>query len=195
MNYKKLQSSLYEKLTGTGIARQVTCYEHVISEGDDGVILIDKQPTLFHTLEEAKRHIVETKIQQSVLNELQEEMYQDLPDNKIASIIRKYHSDVKVTDTLIESYVQLTASKAFNVDPVSLEIKKTNNLDTLIEGRLDFTLIEGRLDFTLNDGTSVVVSEDLYNRINNIFGQHEDVIKYMRESVENFLSVVDQIED
>lgn len=186
MNYKKLQSSLYEKLTGTGIARQVTCYEHVISEGDDGVILIDKQPTLFHTLQEAKRHIVETKIQQSVLNELQEEMYQDLPDNKIASIIRKYHSDVKVTDTLIESYVQLTASKAFNVDPVSLEIKKTNNLDTLIEGRLDFTL---------NDGTSVVVSEDLYNRINNIFGQHEDVIKYMRESVENFLSVVDQIED
>jgi hypothetical protein len=186
MNYKKLQSSLYEKLTGTGISRRVTCYEHVISEGDDGVVLIDKQPTLFHSIEEAKQHITESRIQRSVLNDLQEEMYQDLPDSKIASIIRKHHTDVKVTDTLIESYIQLAASKAFNADPVSLEIRKINNLDTLIEGRFDFTL---------NDGTSVVVSEDLYNRINNIFGQHEDVIKYMRESVENFLNVVDQIED
>jgi hypothetical protein len=186
MNYKQLQSSLCEKLVGAAINTQVSCYGHTISEGDGGVVLIDRQPTLFHSIDEAKRYIVETRVQQSVLNELHEEIYQDIPDNKIASIIRKYHSDVKITDTLIESYVQLTTSKVFNVDPVSLEIKKTNNLDTLIEGRFDFKL---------NDGTSIVITEELYNRINNIFGQHEDVIKYMRESAENFLSVVDRVED
>lgn len=186
MNYKKLQTFLHTSAVESDIKNQTYCYGHTISETIDGVILINRKPTLFETVDQARNYIKESRVQDIIQKEIQQEMYEDLSDNKVVNIIRSHYEDVKITDTLIESYIQLASSKVFNTDPVSFDIRKTNRLDNIVEDRLDFKL---------NDGTPIVISEELYYRINNIFGQHEDVIKYMRESAENFLSVVDQIED
>lgn len=186
MNYKKLQTFLHAPVVESDIKKQTYCYGHAISETVDGVILIDRKPTLFKTTEHAREYIKQDRIQESIQKEIQQEMYEEISDNKIVGIIREHYQDVKITDTLIESYVQLASSKLFNIDPVSHDIRKINKLDNLVENRLDFKL---------NDGSSIIISEHTYQRINNIFGDHEDVIKYMRESVENFLNVVDQIED
>jgi len=186
MNYKDLQTSLYKNVIGSSVKTQTSCYDHVITESDDGAIFIDNVPTLFENVEQARLYIKESKVQDQVQKEIQQDLYSEISDNKIMNIIREHHTDVKVTDTLIESYVELATSKVFNTDPVSYSIRKINKLDTLVENKLDFKL---------NDGTSIVISEDLYQRINNIFGHHEDVIKYMRESADHFLNVVDQIEE
>ena len=45
------------------------------------------------------------------------ELYEELSDKTIANIIKEHH-DIKVTDTLVESYKQLASSNIFSVDPV-----------------------------------------------------------------------------
>jgi hypothetical protein len=56
-------------------------------------------------------------------------------------------------------------------------------------------LIEGRIDYKLNDGTVVVITDGVQQRINNVFAQHQDVVEYMRESKENFLNVLNLLEE
>ena len=68
---------------------------------------------------------------------------------------------------------------------ISQEIRKFNNFDRLIEGHVDYKL---------DDGSVVVISEETQQRINSTFGQHKDVVQYMRESKDNFLSVLNQLE-
>ena len=69
-------------------------------------------------------------IEQEVTNEI----YESISENKIAEIIKEYYN-IKVTDTLIESYVELASSNLFNVDPVVYEIRKLNKVDTVIENQ------------------------------------------------------------
>lgn len=113
------------------------------------------------------------------------ETYEELSEEKLANIIKEHH-DIKVTDTLIESYKQLASSRIFSIDPVVLEIRSLNKLDQLIEGKRHYVL---------NDQSIVAISESTQTMLNNMLQGHQDVIEYMRESKENFTYVLRKIEE
>jgi len=55
-------------------------------------------------------------------------------------------------------------------------------------------IIEGKLDFILGDGSIIAIDESTFNKINNILCNHSDIIDYMRESKQNFIYVIEQLE-
>ncbi len=119
----------------------------------------------------------------SLVEEVTKEIYEEIPNTKVAEIIKEYH-DVKVTDTLIESYVELASSNIFSVDPVICELRKYNKLDTLVEGKLNYTL---------NDGSVIAINESTQDCLNKLLHNQNEIIEYMRESKENFLHVLERI--
>lgn len=119
----------------------------------------------------------------SLVEEVTKEIYEEIPNNKIVEIIKEYH-DVKVTDTLIETYIELASSNIFSVDPVICELRKINRLDTLVEGKLNYTL---------DDGSVIAINEATQEYLNKLLQNQNEIIEYMRESKENFLSVLKQI--
>ena len=119
----------------------------------------------------------------SLVEEVTKEIYEEIPNNKIAEIIKEYH-DVKVTDTLIETYIELASSNIFSVDPVICELRKINKLDTLVEGKLNYTL---------DDGSVIAINEATQEYLNKLLQNQNEIIEHMRESKENFLSVLKQI--
>ena len=119
----------------------------------------------------------------SLVEEVTKEIYEEIPNNKIAEIIKEYH-DVKVTDTLIETYIELASSNIFSVDPVICELRKYNKLDRLIEGKLNYTL---------NDGSVIAIDETTQDYLNKLLNNQNEIVEYMKESKANFLHVLKRI--
>lgn len=119
----------------------------------------------------------------ALVEEVTKEIYEEIPNNKIVEIIKEHH-DVKVTDTLIETYIELASSNIFSVDPVICELRKINKLDTLVEGKLNYTL---------DDGSVIAINEATQEYLNKLLQNQNEIIDYMRESKQNFLSVLKQI--
>jgi hypothetical protein len=168
-------------LNGT-IAR-VHSYGHIIEQTSNGKILIDGEKTSFTDLEEARQYVKAKQYNKTIEEQVKTELYEDIPDNKIANIIKEHH-DIKVTDTLIESYIELASSKLFTVDPVVLEIRNLNKLDKLIEGKIDYKLA---------DGTIIAINESTQDKLAELFKDEQEIIEHMRESKENFIDVLKQI--
>lgn len=119
----------------------------------------------------------------SLVEEVAKEIYEEIPNTKIAEIIKEHHN-VKVTDTLIESYIELASSNIFSVDPVICELRKINKLDNLVEGKLSYTL---------SDGVVVAISETTQDNLNTLLQNQKEIVEYMRESKQNFLYVLERI--
>jgi len=119
----------------------------------------------------------------SLVEEVTKEIYEEIPNNKIVQIIKEHH-DVKVTDTLIETYIELASSNIFSVDPVICELRKINKLDTLVEGKLNYTL---------DDGSVIAINEATQEYLNKLLQNQNEIIEHMRESKENFLYVLERI--
>jgi hypothetical protein len=186
MNYQQFKTNTYALKLGAEVKQSCSYYGTMISETVDGYVFINDQLTEFVSLEEAKDHLRQQNLYEDIQKEIQYESYEEMSHNKIVDIIKAHHGDVKVTDTLVESYIELASSKIFTTDPVAHDMSSFNKISRIVEGRLDYNL---------DDGTSVVITEDTYQRINNIFGNHPDVIKHMRSSVDNFLDVVNALEE
>lgn len=118
-----------------------------------------------------------------VVEEVTKETYGEIPTTKVAEIIREHH-DVKVTDTLVESYLQLASSNMFSVDPVICELRKYNRLDRLIENKIHYVL---------DDESIVTISEATQELLNKLLQGQTEVIDYMKESKENFIRVIELI--
>lgn len=123
--------------------------------------------------------------EETTLDEIIKESYEDIEDGRIATIIREHH-DIKVTNTLIESYRELAASKIFTVDPIVQEIKKLNKLDSIVENKIHYTL---------NDNSVVAINEDTQEVLNNLLSKDKQVIEYMRENKSNFFYVLKKIKE
>jgi hypothetical protein len=171
---------------GVNVKSHTVCHGHTIHETVDGIILVDRIETEHSSIEEAVEQIRHQKLSEDIQLLVQQEAYDQILDIKIADIIKEHHNNIKTTDTLIESYIELASSKLFTLDPVVHDIKRINKLDRLIENRFDYVL---------DDGSVVVISEETQQRINNIFKKHQDIVEYMRESKENFLDVLNQLGD
>lgn len=121
----------------------------------------------------------------SLEEQASKELYEELSDKTIANIIKEHH-DIKVTDTLVESYKQLASSHMFSVDPVVHQIRSLNKLDRLVENKLHYVL---------KDDSIVAINEATQERLNNLLQKQTEVIEYMRESKENFMYVLTKIEE
>lgn len=183
MYFGQFSKKLSEQKVSTGIKSQLRSYGHLIEETIDGSILINGKPTELDTLEEARQFIIQQEQTRRLEEQVKSELYEELSDVKIASIIQEQHS-VKVTDTLIESYKELASSKLFTLDPVVYELRKLNKLDRLVEGKIDFKL---------NDETIIAINESTQKKLNDVFYGQQDVVEYMRESKEHFLAVIQNL--
>ena len=121
----------------------------------------------------------------SLEEQAKKELYEELSDKTIANIIKEHH-DIKVTDTLVESYKQLASSTIFSVDPVVQQIRSLNKLDRLVENKLHYVL---------NDESIVAIDVRTQDKLNNLLQNQTEVIEYMRESKDNFLYVLEKLEE
>lgn len=183
MYFNQLKRKLTEQATGYEITSQISCYGSILEQAD-GFVLIDKQLSEFKTLEEARQYIIQQKNAEKLEEDISRESYEEINNITISSIIKEHH-DIKITDTILESYISLASSKIFTLDPVVNEIRGLNKLDNIFPGKLDFIL---------EDGSSVAINESTFTELNNKLGSHSDIIKYMRESKQNFINVIEQLE-
>lgn len=175
-----------KSLTGkSDVKTSIRSFGHVLEMTNEGVVRINGEATDLKSLEEARDYI-KTKIYSCKLKEqVTNELYEEISETRIANIIKEHHN-IKVTDTLIESYIDLASSKIFTVDPVVCEIRKINKLDVVIENKLHYEL---------NDGSVVAIDYATQESLNKLLQNHKDVVEYMRESANNFLYVVEQIKE
>ena len=179
MNFQQFAKKMKEDICGIQIQEESVCHGYSIILSNEGKVFVDFKQTELSSIEEAVQYINQIVLEQ----ELTQELYEDIPQVKIANIIREHH-DVKVTDTLIESYLELASSKLFTTDPVVYEIRAMNFADNLIEGKIDYKL---------EDGVTVAISEDTNRSINNLLADNVELVQYMRESKENFMQVIKEL--
>lgn len=175
--FSELRNKLFEDL---GVLDSYICY--------DKKVRIDKGLSVFvegqkidcevQSLEEArlyaKKYIENLR--------LIEDINTTVPEEKVAHYIRKHHNVDKITDTLIESYIELASSNLFSVDPVVSEIKERSAVT-----------FSGKLEYKLNDGTMVAIDEDTQQTLNNLLQNHNEVVEYMRESKGNFMRILREL--
>ena len=105
-----------------------------------------------------------------------------LSEEKIAALITKYHN-IKVTDTLIEAYAELISSDNFSLDPVVLEMK------------VGASSLNNKLEFTLDDNTLIAIDESTKDKLLALSVDKYKLVDYMKESKENFFSVIKEIRE
>ena len=119
------------------------------------------------------------------INQIREDIFRATPKQLVADIIAANHVDVRITDKLIESYVSLALTKQFTLDKTICEIRKLDSFDSAAAGTITFVL---------DDASKVSVSETMYTTIcENI--NSLDVVQFMRQSKDNFISVVNIIKE
>lgn len=141
---------------------------------------IDKK---FESLDEAKNYCKDIHDTHQLEEDIKNDTYND-QDTSIANIIKETHN-IKVTNTIVESYKELALSKLFSIDPVVTEIRKLNKLDTIVEGKIDYKL---------NDSSLIAINEETQNRLNNLLKDQNDIIEHMRKNKENFMHVLKLIQ-
>lgn len=177
----KFSEFINKKISSVEIVEEITSHGDTIQRLLSGKILINSIETEFGSLEEAIEYIKNKQLEE----EITKEVYDDLTENRIANIIREYH-DVKVTDTLIESYLELASSKIFTVDPIVQKIRSLNKLDSIVEGKIHYTL---------SDGTTIAINERTQDTLNNLLANSKEIVEYMRESKNNFFYVLDKFKE
>jgi hypothetical protein len=181
MRYYDLSKSLKRP----DVVESIRSHLHLIERTSDDIVLIDGKETEFNSLEEARQHIKNEYTSHKLEEQVSKDLYEDLSDITVANIIKEYH-DVKVTDTLIENYISLASSHMFSVDPVVQKIRSLNKLDRLVEGKLHYVL---------SDESIVTIEETTQEHLNNLLQNQTEIIEYMRESKENFMHVLELIEE
>ena len=101
-----------------------------------------------------------------------------LPEERIAECISR-HSDVEITDKLVEEYINKASTTDFNIDPILTEIK----LRSINEFR-------NKLDYVLKDGTKIAISEKNQILLNSLLKGNDEIVSHMSENKQNFMEVL-----
>jgi hypothetical protein len=175
----------FKKSLKVDIVESIHSYGSLIEKTTEGTVLIDGEETKFKEIEEARTFVKNKQYSENLEKEVTQEIYEEISDSRIATIIKE-HYDIKVTEKLIESYVELASSKLFTVDPVVHKIRSLNKLDSIIESKLDYALA---------DGTIVAINKETQQELNNLLANNLEIVEYMRESKENFFHVIKKIKE
>ena len=174
-----------KSLRASDVVESVRSFGHLIELKQDGSVSIDGELTEHKSLDEARKYIKNKTFSEKLEVQISNEIYEEISENRIAQIIKEYH-DVKVTDTLIESYIALASSKIFTIDPVVFDVRKLNKLDVVVENKIHYEL---------NDNSVVAIDIATQETLNNLLHNQTEVVEYMRESKENFMRVIEQIKE
>lgn len=161
---KKLESSVYN----SPIKEEVRIQGNHVVVLENGDVFMNRRHTSFLSLDEAIKF---TK----------REMYRDLAwikafdnisANSIASIIRE-HSSEKITNSLIESYLDEAFDKVLTTNPITLKIRDLVSLNS----------VDNKIDFVLEDGSTVAIGKTLLEKLNS---ENDKYINNMRKSIDSF---------
>ena len=131
----------------------------------------------FKNLEEAREY-AKSYINNSIILE---DIDTVIPEEKIVNLVSKYHSSIKITDKIVESYLDLASSNLFTIDPVLLEIKQR------------VSSLPGKIEHKLSDGSVVAISEETQNLLNTLLEDKYQIVEYMRESKQNFMRIIKEV--
>ena len=101
-----------------------------------------------------------------------------LPEERIAECISR-HSDVEITDKLVEEYINKASSTDFNIDPILTEIKSGS-----------INELRNKLDYVLKDGTRIAISEENQILLNSLLKGNDEIVSHMSENKQNFMEVL-----
>lgn len=174
----KLKSKFYES-SGTLDRFKYQDCSVVINKNLEIVVDEHKIEYAVKSLEEAREYAKTFIDTRKLLDNIED----IIPEEKIANLVRQHHNIDKITDTLVESYKELASSNIFSVDPVISEMKQKTSL------------FAGKLEYKLNDGSIVAISESTQHKLNRLLENKYDIVDYMRESKQNFMYVVRQLEE
>ena len=101
-----------------------------------------------------------------------------LPEERIAECISR-HSDVEITDKLVEEYINKASTTDFNIDPIltDIKIRSVNEL-------------RNKLDYVLKDGTKIAISEENQILLNSLLKGKDEIVSHMSENKQNFMEVL-----
>ena len=101
-----------------------------------------------------------------------------LPEERIAECISR-HSNVEITDKLVEEYINKASETDFNIDPILTDIK----LRSINEFR-------NKLDYVLKDGTKIAISEKNQILLNSLLKGKDEIVSHKSENKQNFMEVL-----
>ena len=185
MYFKQFTNKLKSSVLQKNIVEQSSAFNIPLCLTEDGKVFVGDIETEFKTLDEARSYLRQQNKLQYIEQEVSKDIYEEVLENKIATIIKEKHN-IKVTDNILEHYIDLASSKVFNVDPTIQSIRKLNKHDCFYEGKIDYIL---------KDGSKVVIDLSTQDYLNNLLEGQHDVLEYMRESKENFLKVIDLLSE
>jgi len=174
-----------KSLRASDVVETVRSFGHLIELKQDGSVSIDGELTEHKSLDEARKYIKSKNFSEKLEVQISNEIYEEISENRIAQIIKEHH-DIKVTDTLIESYIALASSKIFTIDPVVFDVRKLNKLDVVVENKIHYEL---------NDNSVVAIDIATQETLNNLLHNQTEIVEYMRESKQNFMRVIEQIKE
>ena len=146
-----------------------TDYSLTINEEKTGC----ESKSLEEAIANAREHIDTSIILENVGN--------TIPKEKIVALIEKYNITNKITDTLVEAYLDFASSNLFTIDPVLLEIKQKTSY------------LPGKIEHTLSDGNTVAINEETQILLNKLLEDKYQIVEYMRESKENFMRIIKEV--
>ena len=167
-------------LESTGLTASFLLYGNEVTITEDLNIYINRTQieSNVNTLEEARLYAKQVLLNNALL----ESIDTTIPEDKVAHYIRQYHDIEKITDTLIESYIELASSNMFTVDPVVTAIKESRTSE-----------FKGKLQYELNDGSVVAIDEATQEMLNSILADKNEIVEYMRESKTNFVRIIKEL--
>lgn len=132
-----------------------------------------------NSLKEAKAYAIKYIANKKIV----EDIDSLVPEEKIVTLIKKHHNIDKITNNLVESYMELVSSNIFSIDPVITEVKQ-NSIE-----------LSGKLQYVLEDGTIVAINEQTQKRLSTLLEDKYQIVEYMRKSKNNFMHVVKELKE
>ena len=118
---------------------------------------------------------------QNELSLIKEDIFRATPRHLIADVIAKNYPNARITDKLIESYIDLSLTRAFTLDETINDIRAMNPYSNDINGKLSFVLDDLSI-VAIDESTFVKIKESINN---------SDITQFMCKSKQNFMDVID----
>jgi hypothetical protein len=175
IRYSKLKSRLNEQ---QNIFDRFVVGECLVVITKDLHIIIDEELVgCSNSLEEARLYACKYVTNKKIV----EQINTVIPEEKLVALIQKHHNITKITDSLIESYIELASSNTFSIDPVITEIKHN--------------AIEGKFQYVLDDGSVVAIGENTQVKLSNHFKDKYQIVEHMRKSKDNFMNAIRELKE
>jgi len=174
-SFNKFRKSTLEQ---QGLSDRFVCQESVVGITSNFEVFIDDEMVSeAQSLEEARQYARSYLKHKDII----ENIDLNIPEEKIVTLINKYHNVDKITSTIIESYIDLASSDIFSIDPVILELKENK--------------IAGKYVYKLEDDSTVAISEDTQKMLSKLLEDKYQIIEYMRKSKDNFMHAIRELKE